>query len=48
LVATNIAEIKGAKMNSSTEIDLSDSGAIDRVRDKLSKIDDLLAERKNN
>lgn len=48
LVATNIAEIKGAKMNSSTEIDLSDSGAIDRVRDKLSKIDNLLAERKNN
>jgi hypothetical protein len=25
-----------------------DSGAIDRVRDKLSKIDNLLAERKNN
>ena len=48
LVATNIAEIKGAKMKSSTEIDLSDSGAIDRVRDKLSKIDNLLAERKNN
>jgi hypothetical protein len=48
LVATNIAEIKGAKMKSSTEIDLSDSEAIDRVRDKLSKIDNLLAERKNN
>ena len=48
LVATNIAEIKGAKMKSSTEIDLSDSGTIDRVRDKLSRIDNLLAERKNN
>jgi hypothetical protein len=48
LVATNIAEIKGAKMKSSTEIDLSDSGTIDRVRDKLSRIDNLLAERKND
>lgn len=48
LVATNIAEIKGAEMRSSTEIDLSGSGTIDRVRDKLSEIDNLLAEREKN
>ncbi len=48
LVATNIAEIKGAEMRSSTEIDLSGSGTIDRVRDKLSEIDNLLGEREKN
>ena len=42
LVATNIAEIKGAEMGVSAESSVNDSNTIERVRNKLSMVDKIL------
>ena len=42
LVATNIAEIKGAEMGVSAKSSIKDSDTIERVRGKLSMIDNIL------
>ena len=43
LVATNIAEIKGAEMGVSAKSSIKDSDTIERVRGKLSMVDNILA-----
>ena len=43
LEATNIAEIKGAEMGVSAKSSIKDSDTIERVRGKLSMIDNILA-----
>ena len=47
LVATNIAEIKGAEMGVSAENSLNDLDTIERVRDKLSIVDKILLDKEN-
>jgi len=46
-VATNIAEIKGAKMGVSNDKVMSDSNVITRVKEKLSMIDSIINENEN-
>ena len=47
-VATNIAEIKGADLGGVTDSEVNKTGHIDRIRNKLSTVEDILSEEKNN
>ena len=47
-VATNIAEIKGADLGGVTDSEVNKTGHIDRIRNKLSAVEDILSEEKNN
>tara|TARA_B100000214_G_scaffold373206_1_gene353044 strand:+ start:3761 stop:4678 length:918 start_codon:yes stop_codon:yes gene_type:complete len=47
-VATNIAEIKGADLGGVNDSEVNETGHIDRIRNKLSAVEDILSGEENN
>ena len=47
-VATNIAEIKGAQLGGITDLEVDKKGHINRIRRKLSAVENILSEEEKN